>query len=752
MRLPHLSKLFYTLVLTCTLFFGLEMAHAARTQNQDFEVTEKMRAETRYVIQSLENLHYSGKPFTSIQPQEIVKNYISDLDMNHLFFLEPQVTDYIERFSPTLDVYLQQGNIYPAFIIFKNYREQANNRLQWVFKRLKEPFHFDTPDEFKPNRREENWPKTEAEADLLWEKRLKYELLNEILSEDSKKSVTKPETTYEEKAKENVLKRYQRLLTAINKIDANEVQEIFLTTITQIYDPHSTFLSSDSLEDFSISLHNSLIGIGAILLDEDGYCTVKELIPGGPAALSKQINVGDKIIGVSQGGKPFVDIIGMKLRDAVDLIRGKQGSEVHLLISPAENGDPANRKTVILVREPIKISANISSARLYELPDGDKTVKIGVIDVPAFYGPTDNDTSAHSTTEDVAELIKKLQALGIEGLILDLRNNGGGLLNEAVSLTGLFIPIGPVLQVRDSFGRVKEYFDTNPRVAWKGPLIVLTSRYSASASEIVSGALKSYKRAIVVGDASTHGKGTVQVILEVDRPMFAPWAKQQKMGATKITIQKWYLPDGNSIQLKGVPSDITIPSVNDYTPIGESDLPNALEWDAIHPLPWEDMDTFRDYVAPVKESSLVSLREASQKRQQTLEEFKFLNNNINRFKEKQENKEVSLDLKKRIQLLNDDELFRNQAKDELRALAKNNFKFEPITLNGYENVPITENMDDNEALLDPNDTDTEKLPEFDVDLRESLRVMKDWLNIRNARIPDQALASQTEAPNSKQDK
>lgn len=745
-RFPKKSLL-VILLNFCFLASGICAPSVEKPKN--LELTDKMRVETRYVIHALESLHYSGKPFSSLSTDEILKSYMTDLDPNHLFFLQPVVNSYIDRFSPTLEAYLQQGNIYPAFVVFKNYKEDVNARIKWVMDRLEKSFSFDQNDEFIPNRRKLDWPQTQEAADDLWEKRIKYEILNELLSDDDNKNAaqTTPQTddptqpaaaekTHEEKMKlavENVKKRYERLKKANDKIDAADIEEIFLTTITQMYDPHSTFLSAESMEDFSISLHNSLIGIGAMLTDEDGICSIKELIPGGPAAISKQIHMNDKIVGVAQGDAEFVDIIGMKLRDSVNLIRGKKGTTVRLLINPAGETDTAKRKIITLVRDDIKLSANVASAQLFEVPEGDKMIKVGVIDLPTFYGPASEEEKkdVHSTTKDVRELIERLQAMGMQGLVLDLRQNGGGLLNEAVSLTGLFIPIGPVLQVKDSFGRIREYMDSEPTIAWKGPLIVLTSRYSASASEIVVGALKSYRRALIVGDSSTHGKGTVQVILEVEKPMFAKWlSKSEKMGATKITIQKWYLPDGSSTQQKGVASNIVLPSMNEYLPIGESDLPNALPWDAIHPLPWDDLETFSDYIIPVDNIVMDVLNRNSIERQSKLEEFAFLKKNIARFKEKQDKKELSLNFTKRKEMRIEDEEAIKTVKEEIKRLAKNNFIYEDVRLKGYEDAGPNDDHSFMTSSL-PKDED-EKLPQFDINLREGLRIMSDWIDYTQA--------------------
>lgn len=752
--------------LSLTVFLVLSLTHASATSR--YQPTDKMRMETRYVVQNIEQIHYANKPITDIDSKEFIKSYINDYDPNHLFFTQPEVDTLYERFSAPMTFYLRQGNLFPAFEIFNLYREQADSRITWIEDYLSQPITLETLDFYTPDRKDLPWPSTQEAANELWKKRIKYELLNEVLGDDAENidcgaaicwdaidrfieqnynyielrptpaerlseltpekesayfvlknpsHLATKEKSYEEKvseSKESVLKRYQRLRKVIKNIDPPEVQEIFLTTFTQMYDPHSNFLSADSMEEFAIAMHNSLVGIGAVLSEEDGICTIKELLPGGPAEKSKQLHPDDKIVGVAQGSGPMVDIMGLNLRKIVKKIRGKKGTRVRLLIWPA-GSDPSKRKTITLIRDEIKLTTNLAEAQLFDLEQNRVTMKIGVVDLPTFYGSGDPISDDPSTTRDVKELIEKLKDNGMEGLILDLRRNGGGLLSEAINLTGLFIGTGPVVQVKNTIGQLNEYIDSNPEVTWKGPLIILVSRYSASASEIVAGALKSSNRAIIVGDESTHGKGTVQAIFEIDRSILARLT-QPKMGAAKITIQKWYLPDGNSTQLKGVESDIILPSINPYLSIGESDLPNALEWDSIRPLPWHIED-----FGLITDSTKQKLELKSEQRQKELEEFIYLNENIDWFREKREQKKFSLNYHQRQIEKDLDEHFRENRDKKLDELSRQPFKSQGIYLDSRleneKNTPIEEDKEDEENKR------------LDIHLRESLRIMADWIEI-----------------------
>lgn len=743
-------------------------------EDKDFTVTDTMKAESRYVIQSLEKTHYNRKPIAQLDVVQFINNYINDLDLNHLFLKQPEVDQIHVHFDKTMITFLKQGNIYPAFEIFKVFRNDFRSRIAWVLSRLEKPFDFSGKDAYVPIRKDLPFPANDEEANKLWEERLKFELLSELLSEpveskdkktekkvDNKKAPdnTKPtvsvntnttETlktkleekkatpTFEEELKtaiSNVRKRYERLKESIDEIDTHEVQEMFLTALAGMYDTHSSYFSSDTLEEFSMMLSNSLVGIGATLSLEDGYCTIKELIAGGPAERSKELKPNDKILGVAQGDKEFVDIIGMKLKKAVRLIRGEKGTVVRLLIRPADGG-PTDKKIVSLTRDEIRLTSNLSEAKLYEIKRNDKVFKIGVIEIPSFYAPSDMNSSEPSVTRDVEELIVKLKKLGMEGLVLDLRYNGGGLLPEAITLTGLFIPIGPVVHVRNAQGQIREYLDTNPEMTWKGPLLILTSKFSASASEIFAGALKSYNRAIIVGDTTTHGKGTVQLLAEISKPLtLSLWSKSTpKMGATKFTVQKWYLPDGSSTQLKGVPSDIVIPSVNEYLPIAEADLPNALPWDTIQTIPWTD-ESISKYADLVDASTLNKIHEMSLSRQSTLEEFSFLKDTIENFRKKRDQKEFSLNLEARKKEYKSDNEFTKKMEAWLDQLSTQKFEPQDIKLNS---TPAKSETNAPSTLLNDEETTASKntLAKFDIYKREALRIMSDYIELQEEKNPD----------------
>lgn len=747
-----LSQKSYTLtkiILILGLIFNFNSSLIGQ-EDKDFVVTDAMRTESRYVVQALERTHYNRKPIAQLNTSEFINDYLNDLDLNHLFLLQEEVNEIHTRFDTTMITFLKQGNIFPAFEIFKIFRKDFRSRIEWVMKRLETPFDFSDHSTFIPTRKDLPWPKSLAEADDLWEKRLKFELLNEILIDPveekdkiAKVATTEPKPlitpTFEESLKtatSNVRKRYERLKESIEEIDTSEVQEIFLTSLAEMYDSHSSYYSAESLEEFSMMLSNSLVGIGASLSLEDNYCTIKELIAGGPAERSKELKPNDRILAVAQGDKEFVDIIGMKIRKAVGMIRGDRGTLVRLLIRPAD-GDPDDRKIISLIRDEIRLTSNLAEAKIYEIKKDNNTLKIGIIEVPSFYAPSDSKSNEPSTTRDVKELVLKLKKMGMQGLILDLRYNGGGLLSEAISLTGLFMPMGPVVHVRDAQGQIREFIDTSPDIIWKGPLAILSSKFSASASEIFAGALKNYRRALIIGDTSTHGKGTVQLLSEISRPLnVSLWNKSTpKMGATKFTIQKWYLPDGSSIQLKGVPSDIVIPSINELLPIAEADLPNALAWDSIHTIPWTDESTEK-YTNTVHNEILNALHALSLKRQASLEEFSYLKETIDHFKQRQDQKEFSLNLDLRKNEKTNDTNFRKAMETRLDELSKHKFEVLDVKLDSVTKEPELPTTQLKDILNENAESETKNtLAKFDIYKREGLRIMSDYINFQIEKDP-----------------
>jgi carboxyl-terminal processing protease len=691
-------------------------------QDRKFSTSDSLKAEATTLVKLLEQAHYARDSVRSADYSTVVADYMAELDGQHLFFLGSDKATFTEKYGK--NVYYNTaflGNIDAAYDIFAVYQTRVENRVNWIFEELNKETDFTAQETYRADRTKSEWPNNPTAADDLWRKRLKFELLGEILNKKSP-----------EEAKKTIHKRYERMLKNVAEIEGDNLAELYLSTIAHLYDPHSTYFSPQTFEDFGIQMKLKLYGIGALLGLEDDNCIVKEIVPGGPADIGRVLKPNDKIISVAQSGKEPVEIIGMKLRKIVDMIRGEKGSDVHLLVQPADATDPSVRKEIIITRDMVKLNSARARAAVFQVPGSEgKEQSLGVITLPAFYADDDGDTDSEKSTasKDVARLIEQLKKQDVQGVVLDLRRNGGGYLTEAIELAGLFIKKGPVVQVKNYNGEIQVDTDNNESIAYSGPLAVLVDRFSASASEIVTGALQNYGRAAVIGDTSTHGKGSVQSVVEmrqVNQALRFATNKDGspvKTGAAKFTIQKYYLPSGDSTQLKGVIPDIVLPSVSSHmSGIGESDLPHALVWDKI---PTSSFDG-----APLDSKVLTPLRQSSLERQAKLEEFAFLRKNIDWFKARQEQKLISVNLEERQKQKEADDAFRKQMNAEKKVIAKGDFTFKEFRLGPPPQPRIKAPKKD--ADKDPGDEDEDTAEEendtyvkADIHLREALRIVND---------------------------
>jgi len=709
----------------------LLLPQASAVADREFKTTPIMRLETRTLIQMLEYFHYNKNAVTPDDYPQLISDYLKELDPQRLFFTTVDEQAFRRQYGSRVETDLAYlGNIDTAFEIYKNYELRVKARTTWLFEELKQTIDFTGTETYTPDRSKSPFPATAAEADDLWRRRIKYEIIQDLLA---KKPI--------EDAKATVRKRYERMLKNLGDIESSDVQETFLSSLTRMYDPHSAYFSSDTLQDFSIQMKLSLVGIGAVLsIEDDGNCVIREVVPGGPAYTSGQIHATDKIIAVQQPGGENIEVIGMKLRRIVDMIRGDKNTKVTLTILPHDAVDATKTKQVVITRDIIKLNSARASASIYEVPNGQhQTTPVGVIALNSFYGPSDDtkeNEGRNTATKDVAELIGKLQQQGIKALVIDLRRNGGGLLSEAVDLTGLFIKQGPVVQVKDSLGHLTVDSDNDPAIAYAGPLTVLTSRFSASASEIFAGALQNYGRAVIIGDSTTHGKGTVQAVLEMKN--YLPRLSQniEHTGAAKLTVQKFYLPNGSSTQKKGVTPDITLPSIDDFLPIGEADLPHALIWDEIKSSSFDGHALASTAVKP--------LLEASRERQGSLNEFLYLKKTIDWFKERQEQKSISLNLAQRQASKLADDDYKKKIDAERDILAKANFATRVVKLDSVLTAEATAPKAV-AATLEDGDTDApdaDAQSKLDIHLRETLRVVIDGLHLNR----DQQLSAKSQPP------
>ncbi len=609
----------------------------------------------------LEEGHYTHQPLNDEVSKKFLRTYLELLDFSHLFFTQEDVDALNAKYGTSIDDDVLLGNLKPAYDIYELYQKRVDDRVAKVKELLNAPIDLKPDTTIELSRQKSPWPKNEAEADDMWRGRIANELLQEKLSEHPI-----------EPGPKLVARRYDRLMRNVHEEDQPEQVKLFLAALAQTYDPHSEYLSKSDLKNFSINMGLSLVGIGAMLRSEDGYAKIESLVPGGPAQKSGTIKVGDRITAVAQGSAAFSDVRDMRLDKVVEQIRGKKGTKVRLLVIPADAPDPSKRKTIELVRDEIKLKDQEARADIIIKKDRNgEPMKLGWITLPSFYA--DMEKHQKSTTRDVLALLKRLKKEDVSGLVVDLRRNGGGSLEEAISLTGLFLKSGPIVQTKGSNGNIIVSSDPDPSVAYAGPLVVLISRQSASASEIFAAALQDYGRALIVGDKTTFGKGTVQTILEIGRFTSLLGSGSQEDGALKLTIQKFYRVAGGSTQLQGVASDIVLPSLSDLPEFGEGALKNCLPYDQVPKAKYTKW-------AETPEIFLDELKRRSAARVEANPEFHYVMEDMERLRKRLDDNRISLNEDTRRTELNEDKARKELRTKDRLARATDDTKIYRLTL------------------------------------------------------------------------
>ena len=673
----------------------------------------------QYVANLIQNNHYSRTDFEDEVSEKFLESYLKFLDSNKLYFNQKDIDSFNKKYKTTLDDYIFEGSIQPATDIYNLYVERVTKRVEKIKEILNtKEFKFDSDRTVEKRRKDSDWAADEQACDQLWENILEGQLLEEEIrkrrqTERAKELGKKLEDILgddsKESPKEKILNRYTRFMETLDKNDKEEACNFFLSTLSQVYDPHSEYFSQSELENFQVNMQNKLVGIGALLQMDDGAAKIQGLVVGGPADRGGELQIGDRIVGVSQGSdNEMVDILYMKLNRVVDMIRGEKNTTVILKVVPTDA--PDETKLISIVRDEVKLKDKAANAELIEvMGDDGVATKIGWINLYAFYADMQRGTV--SCSFDVKRLLERLKKEKIESLVIDLRGNGGGSLEEAIRLTGLFIDGGPVVQAKSAKGRITNKKSKVPNAIYDGPLVVLTDRSSASASEIFAAALQDYGRAIVVGDKSTFGKGTVQTVMPVRNYMPAIFPKDTKdrAGALKVTIQKFYRIAGGSTQLKGVVPDIILPSYRDALETGEESLPNALEHDSIAKMKYESLDL---------QETRQQLLKLSEQRVKSDKEFNYIIEDNKRYKEINDRNEVSLNIKKEKERRKTRNVNRKKLFEEIEKKEKGKFKVTRLTL---------DNVDENE--IEP--TDNFKRPED-----ESMRRAKDKEKELEEETPD----------------
>lgn len=526
----------------------------------------------------LSRFHYKPVPLDDNLSGRIMDKFLDSLDPDRLFFIQSDIDGFMAD-RTSIDDAIEHQDLTVPFSIFNAYEQRVVDRMNYARGLLGGKFDFDAKEDFRVARDKLPWPKSREESDDLWRKRVKNDWLRLKLAGKDDAAI-----------RDTLDRRYKNSLERVYKYKSDDVFQTFMDAYTTSVDPHTDYFGATASAEFDISMKLSLVGIGAVLQERDDYTTIRELVAGGPAQLSGKLAVGDRIIGVGEGKDGVIkEVVGTRLDEVVKMIRGEEGSVVRLDILPADAGPDGEHHIVTLVRDKISLDKQAAKKTVVPVKDGDLTRRIGVITLPAFYEDIEarrnGDKNYRSASRDVAKLITELKQDKVDGVLIDLRNNGGGSLAEAIELTGLFVGKGPVVQQRNAKGEVRVESDRLSTAAWKGPLGVLINRGSASASEIFAAAIQDYGRGVVIGEPS-FGKGTVQSVVNLDEVVHNP---EPKFGELKLTVAQFFRIDGGTTQLRGVTPDISLPGLFDLKTVGESSFDNALPWTQLKPAKYKPL-------------------------------------------------------------------------------------------------------------------------------------------------------------------
>jgi carboxyl-terminal processing protease len=614
-----------------TLLLGTARAPSATANatTSDFAPTERHAKVARLVSSMFERSHYRQAPVNDPVSSLVLDRYLEAIDGNRGYFLQSDIDEF-EKYRYELDDAITTGKLEPAFLIFNRFQQRNRERMAYALKLLDTEPDFKVDESFEFDREHAPWPKTTAELDEIWRKRVKNDALSLMLTDK-----TWPET------RDVLRKRYERVAKRSEQITADDVFETFMNSFANVFDPHSSYFSPRNSEEYRIQMSLSYEGIGASLQSIDDYVTIMEILPGGSAQENGELKANDRILAVGQGkdGK-MVDVVGWRLDDVVQLIRGPNGSFVRLQIQPGNAPPGSQEHVIVLPRKKITLEAQAAKKEIRKIKRGDRELKVGVVTVPSFYQDYNaraaGDEEYRSTTRDVRKLLDEIKAEGgVDGLVLDLRENGGGHLSEAIGLVNLFVPKGPVVQLRETGGRVEVLESTDQGVAYDGPLTILVDRFSASASEIFAAAMQDYGRGLVIGQ-ETYGKGSVQNLYPLDRYALG---QDPGYGQLTVTIGMYYRVTGDSTQNRGVLPDVTLPSPISVAEVGESSREGSLPWNRIRPAQFSRQGQYA--------ALLPDLQREHDARIATDPEFQFALQEIAAIEQMRSEKSVSLNFAKR---------------------------------------------------------------------------------------------------------
>lgn len=704
----------------------------------------------RQMAMMLQNSHFARPEFNEEFSRRFLDDYLKDLDFQRLYFTHEDVDRFSTEYAGRLHTMLLQGkSLAAATDIYRVFEKRVEERVALVTRLLEQDFAFDTAETVMLSRKNAPWPKAGKESEDLWRRQVKEAVLAETLRRETLSKLAKEQGKQDpgsddRSPKEKVALRYKRLLASVKDVDDEEIANYFLSSVARSYDPHTDYMSAREMSRFEDGMKNELVGIGALLQgEEDGATKIMGIVIGGPADREGTLKLNDRVVAVDMldSGKPgdMTDIMFMKIDKVVDLIRGKEGTRVALKVEPA-GGPPGETRIVVIERGKVEMKDEQASGELIEMKVAKGgTRRIGVITLPSFYA--DFKEGKVSSAKDVERILERLVEAKVDGLVLDLRNNGGGSLEEVRRMTGFFIGQGAVVQVRNTQGQVQVKESENGEPIYGGPMVVLTDKSSASASEILAGALQDYRRAVVIGESSTFGKGTVQQPMDISR-MMPLFAARDRAGVLKVTIQKFYRPSGSSTQMDGVRSDIVLPSVMDALEIGEEHLDNALPHDRISSAPdFEPLDA--------QAQSIARLKESSRGRVGSCKDFEYIIEDVVKTKQRIDANVVSLDKAERQKEIAESDA-RQKARnterrkrfEDMAKADKDRLKFFRITLDGLDDggklEPFDPSDDSGEYMRRAKDEaeDLDETPKWPSGLdpvkRESLAVVSDLVEVTAA--------------------
>lgn len=706
-------------ILVVLLIFCLSFSLFGKFKPIVLEKSDKEIA--KFVTRMMEVYHYSKLKMNNDLSEKMFEEYFRSLDHNRRIFLKEDIEEF-QSYEMLLDEMFKRGDLTFPLKLYFRYIQRLQERVKFVEERINQPFDFGKEEAFTLDRSEADWASSTEELNEIWRKFLKNEVLRMQIAEiaEQKKAAEKANENSEEKSDEEskeevdavvikeevtpqqmIVKRYRSFLKFQEENDRENLLEMALNVMTKCFDPHSSYFGAKAQQEFEISMKLSLTGIGATLMYDDGYTKVTSLVPGGPAANGKKLKVGDRIVAVGQGEYPKVNTVDMRLSKVVSMIRGKKGTMVVLHV--VRGGVNGSSHVIRITRDEVKLKESEAKGEIKEVKlDGEKIQQVGVIHLPSFYADWDairEGREGKSSTADIKKILKTQLEEGIDSLIIDLRNNGGGSLPEAIALTGLFIDKGPVVQIQEASGRIFVRNDEDEGTIYDGPLVVLVNEGSASASEIFAAAIQDYKRGVVVGTYRTHGKGTVQEVQSLERLSAFADRKDVKPGQVKYTMAKFYRINGDSTQKKGVVPDIILPSYAEYDDHGEATLRNVLEWDDIRNLN-VDQNSVVKAIVP-------QLIKMSDERVKDSQDFKDLVKDINYFREKVDRKVVSLNKDARLK------------------------QFEIDNVKRLEREKLFERLFDKST--DDEEPNEENNIRDDIYLKEALKIVSDLTDLQKAR-------------------